>query len=80
MSLTCLHASVRDGVIVFFTKIITFLKNYATQDVEPSSSCSLGRYGTVKDFKWLNHASTTYIVLSNGGLLCHGTLGDGLKV
>ncbi|CAM0907578.1 unnamed protein product [Alopecurus aequalis] len=46
------------------------------KDVEPSSSCSLGQSGTVKDFKWLNHA---YIVLSNGGLLSHGSLGEGLK-
>nr|AWA44593.1 hypothetical protein SO77L24_000003 [Saccharum officinarum] len=49
------------------------------KDVVPSSSCSLGRAGTVKDFKWLNHASASYIVLSNGGLLCHGSLGEGLK-
>ncbi|OQU92991.1 hypothetical protein SORBI_3001G454401 [Sorghum bicolor] len=49
------------------------------KDVVPSSSCSLGRVGTVKDFKWLNHASASYIVLSNGGLLCHGSLGEGLK-
>jgi len=49
------------------------------KDVVPSSSCSLGRAGTVKDFKWLNHASAAYIVLSNGGLLCHGSLGEGLK-
>ena len=34
----------------------------------------------LKNFKWLNHTSITYIVLSNGGLLCHGTLGEGLKV
>ncbi|KAM0909288.1 hypothetical protein ACQ4PT_014907 [Festuca glaucescens] len=46
------------------------------KDVEPSSSCSLGQSGTVKDFKWLNHA---YIVLSNGGLLSHGSLGEDLK-
>ncbi|XP_066391516.1 nuclear pore complex protein NUP214-like [Miscanthus floridulus] len=49
------------------------------KDVVPSSSCSLGQAGTVKDFKWLNHASAAYIVLSNGGLLCHGSLGEGLK-
>ncbi|CAD6210215.1 unnamed protein product [Miscanthus lutarioriparius] len=49
------------------------------KDVVPSLSCSLGRAGTVKDFKWLNHASASYIVLSNGGLLCHGSLGEGLK-
>ncbi|XP_044964279.1 nuclear pore complex protein NUP214 isoform X1 [Hordeum vulgare subsp. vulgare] len=44
--------------------------------IESSSSCSLGRSGTVKDFKWLDHG---YIVLSNGGLLSHGSLGQGLK-
>lgn len=49
------------------------------KNVEPSSSCSLGEYGTVKDLKWLNHASTAYIVLSNSGLLSHGSLGEGLK-
>ncbi|CAN6219986.1 unnamed protein product [Urochloa humidicola] len=49
------------------------------KDVVPSSSCSLGRAGTVKDFKWLNNASAAYIVLSNGGLLCQGSLGEGLK-
>jgi hypothetical protein len=62
-----------------FVKIITFLSNCAAQDVVPSSSCSLERAVTVKDFKWLNHASAAYIVLSNGGLLCHGNLGEGLK-
>uniref|UniRef100_A0ACD5YZT8 Uncharacterized protein n=1 Tax=Avena sativa TaxID=4498 RepID=A0ACD5YZT8_AVESA len=46
------------------------------KDVEPSSSCILGQSGTVKDFKWLNHG---YIALSNGGLLSHGSLGEGLK-
>uniref|UniRef100_A0A804QK28 Nuclear pore complex protein NUP214 n=1 Tax=Zea mays TaxID=4577 RepID=A0A804QK28_MAIZE len=35
------------------------------KDVVPSSSCSLERAVTVKDFKWLNHASAAYIVLSN---------------
>ncbi|XP_037482029.1 uncharacterized protein LOC119360535 [Triticum dicoccoides] len=45
-------------------------------DIKPSSSCSMGRFGTVKDFKWLDNA---YIVLSNGGLLSHGSLGQGLK-
>jgi nuclear pore complex protein Nup214 len=39
----------------------------------------MGHAGTVKDFKWLNHASAAYVVLSNGGLLCHGSLGEGLK-
>lgn len=39
----------------------------------------MGRAGTLKDFKWLNRASAAYVVLSNGGLLCHGTLGEGLK-
>jgi len=53
--------------------------NCAIQDVVPSSSCSLGRAGTVKDFKWLNHASAAYVVLSNGGLLSHGSLGKGLE-
>ncbi|TVU37188.1 hypothetical protein EJB05_10491 [Eragrostis curvula] len=48
----------------------------AHKDVEPSSSCSLERSGTVKDFKWLNHG---YVVLLNDGLLLHGTLGEGLK-
>jgi hypothetical protein len=77
--LTSLCASVRDGLIVS-VKIITSLTNYSTQDVKPSSSCSLGRSGTVKDFKWLNHASSSaYIVLSNGGLLCHGTLTEDLQ-
>uniref|UniRef100_A0A453AKQ6 DUF6598 domain-containing protein n=1 Tax=Aegilops tauschii subsp. strangulata TaxID=200361 RepID=A0A453AKQ6_AEGTS len=46
------------------------------KDIKPSSSCSMGRSGTVKDFKWLDNAS---IVLSNGGLLSHGSLGQGLK-
>ncbi|XP_037475647.1 nuclear pore complex protein NUP214-like isoform X2 [Triticum dicoccoides] len=46
------------------------------KDIKPSSSCSMGRFGTVKDFKWLDNA---YIVLSNGGLLSHGSLGQGLK-
>ncbi|XP_037475722.1 nuclear pore complex protein NUP214-like [Triticum dicoccoides] len=46
------------------------------KDIKPSSSCSMGRSGTVKDFKWLDNA---YIVLSNGGLLSHGSLGQGLK-
>jgi hypothetical protein len=76
--LACSQDSVREGVMAF-VKIITFLNNCAAQDVVPSSSCSLGRAGTVKDFKWLNHASAAYIVLSNGGLLCHGSLGEGLK-
>jgi nuclear pore complex protein Nup214 len=58
--------------------IITSVNNCAAQDVVPSSSW-LGPAGTVKDFKWLNHASASYIVLSNGGLLCHGSLGEGLK-
>jgi nuclear pore complex protein Nup214 len=57
--------------------IITSVNNCAAQDVVPSSSW-LGPAGTVKDFKWLNHASASYIVLSNGGFLCHGSLG-GLK-
>ncbi|VAH42038.1 unnamed protein product [Triticum turgidum subsp. durum] len=47
------------------------------KDIKPSSSCSMGRSGTVKYFKWLDNA---YIVLSNGGLLSHGSLGQGLKV
>jgi len=76
--LACSQASVREGVMAF-VKILTFLNNCAAQDVVPSSSCSLGQAGTVKDFKWLNHASAAYIVLSNGGLLCHGSLGEGLK-
>ncbi|VAH42039.1 unnamed protein product [Triticum turgidum subsp. durum] len=46
------------------------------KDIKPSSSCSMGRSGTVKYFKWLDNA---YIVLSNGGLLSHGSLGQGLK-
>ncbi|VAH26266.1 unnamed protein product [Triticum turgidum subsp. durum] len=46
------------------------------KDIKPSSSCSMGRSGTVKDFKWLDNA---YIILSNGGLLSHGSLGQGLK-
>jgi hypothetical protein len=78
VSLASSQASVREGVMAF-VKIITFINNCAAQDVVPSSSCSLGRAGTVKDFKWLNHASAAYIVLSNGGLLCHGSLGEGLK-
>ncbi|KAJ1292475.1 hypothetical protein BS78_02G394300 [Paspalum vaginatum] len=49
------------------------------KDVVPSSSCSLGRAGTVKDFKWLKHATAAYIVLSNTGLLSQGSLGEGLK-
>ncbi|KAK3128068.1 hypothetical protein QOZ80_7AG0582120 [Eleusine coracana subsp. coracana] len=49
------------------------------KDVKPFSSCSLGRSGTVKDFKWLSRTSSAYIVLSNGGLLCHGDLGEDLK-
>jgi len=73
----CLY--VRETVIAFVIKIITILCNCAIQDVIPSSSCSLGRAGTVKDFKWLNHASAAYVVLSNGGLLSHGSLGEGLK-
>ncbi|XP_062187110.1 nuclear pore complex protein NUP214 isoform X2 [Phragmites australis] len=68
-------AACTDSGIQFFSSVSLLTH----KDVEPSSSCSLGRYGTVKDFKWLNHASTSYIVLSNGGLLCHGTLGEDLK-
>ncbi|XP_024313585.1 nuclear pore complex protein NUP214 isoform X2 [Brachypodium distachyon] len=49
------------------------------KDVEPSSSCSLGQSDTVKDFKWLNHDSKAYIVLSNSGLLSQGSLREGLK-
>ncbi|XP_020150868.1 uncharacterized protein [Aegilops tauschii subsp. strangulata] len=48
---------------------------FTDKDIKPSSSCSMGRSGSVKDFKWLDNA---YIVLSNGGL-SHGSLGQGLK-
>ncbi|KAL6657342.1 hypothetical protein ACP70R_005122 [Stipagrostis hirtigluma subsp. patula] len=68
-------AACTDSEIQFFS-LASLLTH---KDVEPSSSCRLGRSGTVKDFKWLNHASAAYIVLSNGGLLCHGSLGGGLK-
>lgn len=60
-------------------KFIISLNNYPMQDVKPFSSSSLGQYGAVKDFKWLNHASSAYIVLSTSGLLCQGGLGEGLK-
>ncbi|KAG8079277.1 hypothetical protein GUJ93_ZPchr0007g3780 [Zizania palustris] len=49
------------------------------KDAEPSSSCSLGGSGTVKDFKWLNHASKAFIVLCKDGLLSQGSMGEGLK-
>lgn len=44
--------------------------------MKPSSKCSLGRADGVKDyFKWLDHASEAYIVLSTAGFLSHGNVG-----
>ncbi|KAL6896847.1 hypothetical protein ACP4OV_007419 [Aristida adscensionis] len=68
-------AACTDTEIQFFS-----VASLLTQkDVEPSSSCRLGQSGTIKDFKWLNNSPTAYIVLTNGGLLCHGSLDEGLK-
>uniref|UniRef100_A0A0E0I5U5 Nuclear pore complex protein NUP214 n=1 Tax=Oryza nivara TaxID=4536 RepID=A0A0E0I5U5_ORYNI len=64
------------GSVIHFFSASSLLTD---KDVEPLSSCTLEGSSTVKDFKWLNHASKAFIVLSKDGLLSQGSLGEGLK-